>query len=81
MHENREQYVNLREGKESTLTTQQIQKLNDLGFEWGKMKKINRTFDERLSELKAYKEQNGKRTHEQTIKLKLYNLTCIFDEC
>lgn len=55
----RDQYANLREGTTSTLTMQRIQKLNDVGFKWEKKMHKTYTFEERLAQLKNFKENHG----------------------
>ena len=40
------------------LTAQRIEQLNALGFEWAR-KKVSKTFEERVEELKAFKTKHG----------------------
>jgi glutaredoxin len=55
----RNQYKLLREGKNSHMTKERMESLNELDFEWSSGSETSTPWEQRLQELAAYKEANG----------------------
>jgi hypothetical protein len=55
----RQQYKLLREGKNSHMTTERIESLNELDFEWISRNAKATVWEQRLQELATYKQVNG----------------------
>jgi hypothetical protein len=47
------------EGKKSFMTTHRIQELESLGFEWDRVNAVSAAWDDRLSELAAFRQIHG----------------------
>ena len=55
----RQKYNRPGKHKRKQLTDAQIAALNELEFKWEPQRKGNRTFDERVEDLRAFKAQHG----------------------